>query len=235
MFKMIVFSFLVIFPREIKADFPKLNKRELIIYANPATLEGKLVKRHLETDWIAYATKKTSDKEILKTIGEYEARRKIIHKYFHVKIVETSDDLYFRIGKYSTKIYFPEVTTGVHPNEYPGYIDFFFWVVDTHYHDYFKKYHKAICDNIRSKWSRDFSTARDKFIAAQEKKGYEYVGYEFHPELYWEEGFSKKNKNEQYAFFTMEQLGWKRPDPPIFPDPPELRKCHINTSWKLPF
>ena len=74
MFKMIVFSFLVIFPREIKADFPKLNKRELIIYANPATLEGKLVKRHLETDWIAYATKKTSDKEILKTIGEYEAR-----------------------------------------------------------------------------------------------------------------------------------------------------------------
>ena len=235
MLKVLIITSIFIFSKEINADYPKLHKRQLIIYANPTTIEGKLVKQHLQRDWLKYVSSRSNDKKLLSMINKYETRRKIIHKYFDVKIVETSDKLYFKIGKYGTKIYFPEVTEARHPNEYPGYVEFFFWVVDTHYYEYFKDYHYAMCDEIRSDWSANRSKLRKEFINKKEKAGYEYIGYEFHPDTYWEESFVKKDKNGVNEYFNMEQLGWKEPDPPTFPKPPNLRKCPVNKLWKLPF
>ena len=98
MLKVLIITAIFIFSKEINADYPKLHKRQLIIYANPATVEGKLVKQHLQRDWLKYVSSRSNDKKLLSIVSKYETRRKIIHKYFDVRIVETSDRLYFNIG-----------------------------------------------------------------------------------------------------------------------------------------
>lgn len=227
--------------REYKQP-PKLHKRQLIIYANPATINGKLVRQHLQRDWIDFIVprvQKLGYKDrisILREVLKQENRRRIIHKYFDVKIVETSDELSFKVGRYSKRIYLPEVTDGSHPNEFPGYITFFSWVVDTHYHDYFLDYHTYMSHNIKVDWYKLRDGKKNAFITKIENtRGWEHIGYGYYGEdEFWMEGFLKRDKDGNEEHISLAKAGWIEPPDPDYPKKPKLYARPVNKKWRLP-
>jgi len=222
---------------------PELHKRQLIIYANPTTLSGKLVKQHLERDWIKFITPKLQKLRykdrisLFREILKQENRRRIIHKYFDVKIVETSNNLSFKVGRYGKRIYFPEVTNAPHPNEFPGYITFFLWVVDTHYHGYFLDYHAQICNNIKADWRIKRDSKKNAFVAKIEKtRGWNYIGYGYYGnDEFWTGGFLRMDKDGIEEHISLTKAGWIEPPDPDLPDKPKLYPCPVNKKWQLPY
>lgn len=205
----------------------QLIKQELTIYYNPSTSEGKAVVQQLTTDLTKLCNKWPQRERIMgfNAVVKHEFDRRRIHKYFNVKFEKTSDVLAFRVGS-GNKIIFPK-SNNADPREYPGYINFFSWVVDVNYTSYFNDLRKEENRRIQRRWAADRQEKYVDFIFSLVEKGYE---------EYWDEypfeGFSHSLFKDG-KFFTPEQLGWHEPDPPILIQPLPERLCPINSKWRL--
>lgn len=203
------------------------TKADLTVYYNPATTYGQAVKQQLSVDFTEVCNKWPSKERLmgLKAVVLHEYDRRRIHKYFNVTFVESSDALSFRIGS-GNRIVVPK-SKRADPREYPGYIDFFNFVIDVHYEDYFIDLRQAENSRIWKRWYLKRNAKYANFVFELAENSYEHFFDEY--EFGAGESFFKEGQ-----FYSAESLGWSEPPPPILlPLLPE-KVCPLDKKWKLP-
>jgi hypothetical protein len=206
---------------------PKIQQTDLVIHYNPATPQGVAVKQQLTTDLVSVCNKWPKRERLMgfNAVLEHEYARRRVHKYFRVKFQESSDRMSFRIGA-GNQITVPD-HVGPDPREYPGYIQFFDYVVDVHHRAYFDDLRLAENKRIWKRWyvMRNAKYATFTFNLLEKKYEQYWDEYEFG----LGEAFFKDGK-----FYSAESLGWREPDPPQLLPIITPQLCPLNPRWSLP-
>lgn len=204
-----------------------LNRANLTIYYNPATEHGQAVYRQLNTDMFNIVRTWPVRERLLaqNAVIEHEFDRRRINKYFNITWIESSDQLSFRINS-GNLVVIPSAKMA-DPREYPGYITFFSYVVDTYYEDYFTDLSRAENDRRWRRWHIKRSAMYADFILRMIEKKYEHYFNEC--DIEYSENFFKDGQ-----FFTAERLGWVEPEPPILIPNLIPKICPLDPNWRLP-
>lgn len=216
--------------------YPRFPKIALTIGINPTTDEGKALKLQLERDWIEFACYQVQDLplkarlELLKEIIPHELARRRLALNFDLKIVETSDDMWMSFSRLRERTYFPKTYDSVHPNEFPGYIQFLTHVQNEHYLLYEQDCWAIQKRNDFKWWQYYRDVSQVEFINKYKSLGY--FHYHYGSQEAYDYGYECLKKDGIY--YSLGDLGWKDIQMKVPRPSPTLDKNPFKEDWKLP-
>lgn len=249
-------SFFKVPPKPAAWVEPEFRKRPMLIGVNPTTLEGKLIRQQFERDWVAWTKERMKDNEdldevLIRHMLPAEEDKKYIFDRYDVKFVETSDDVFFRIGR-GRGFYLPKFETSL--LEFPNAITFVKWAAEVQFENQNQIRRRVKNDYLYKLYKHEEGLRKKPIVEQMEKDGWLYIPYycaccpdEWLPDIgdniegiysgtggYLDEGFLKYNpKKGKYVYkdmFTAGYISRAR----IIIDEIEVTTCPFDPEWELP-